>query len=599
MREQFLDMHPLERERGITIKMQPVRMIYHMESLISKPESLNKLKSKNSKNPLEIRDSRLETADSKQEIVLNLIDTPGHVDFTYEVSRALAAVEGAVLLVDATQGVQAQTLANLQLAQKAGLEIVPALNKVDLSSAETDRVAYELSKILDILPAEFLRVSAKYGTGVEELLKKIVIRVPAPAKIEKQGGFQALIFDSVYDSYQGVIAYIRIFEGEVSAGDKIDFLATKVRSEVKEVGIFSPERKPALSLLAGEIGYIVTGIKEPDGVRVGDTITKLKIKDKDITKALPGYQEPRPVVYASVFPENQDDYEEFKEALKKLKLNDAAVNFEMEGAQGSLGRGFRMGFLGTLHMEITAERLKREYGLGLIFSNPSVSFRVFLHHKPGYDVIYSPTKLPETRLIKRMEEPWAKLKIVTPTTYLGGLNNLLRDCSGRVLEMGDLAGGRIILRAEAPLREVILDFYDKLKSVSQGFASVAYELADYRPSDLVKMDVLVAGERMPLLSEIVPREKVYFLAREKLSKLKGLLPRELFAIALQVEVEGRIIARETIPALRKDVTGYLYGGDRTRKMKLWKKQQKGKKRLLESAKVEISPEVFLKMIKRQ
>ncbi|MDP3729229.1 MAG: translation elongation factor 4 [bacterium] len=574
MHEQFLDMHPLEREKGITIKMQPVRMDY-------------------------------------KNYMFNLIDTPGHVDFTYEVSRALEAVEGAILLVDATQGVQAQTIANLHLAQRAGLKIIPAVNKVDLASAEIEKTEEEIRNLLGDEDIVISKISGKLGTGVVELLERVVEEVPGPKKNMSiyrnigtpEGPLRALVFDSIYDSYQGVIAYIRVFEGNTKNGEGLYFMRTDSRGEAKEIGIFSPQRKITGHLGEGEIGYVVTGIKEPDKVKVGDTITRYsdmsKYRNTETPEGLaplPGYKEPEPMVFASVFPENQDDYAELRESLKKLKLNDAAVVFEPEESILSLGRGFRVGFLGMLHMEIVAERLKREYDLNLVFSNPSVAFKIM---RGGvYEIIYSPARIPNSNLIETMEEPWVKLEIITPAQYLGGLTTLLSERYGRILETRDLAGDRLLLLAEAPLREVIVDFYDKLKSISQGFASMAYELLGYRGGDLVRMDVLVAGEKISSFTEVVPKEEAYNLARAKLEKLKGLLPRELFAIALQAEVEGKIIARETIPAMRKDVTGYLYGGDRTRKMKLWKKQQKGKKRLLASARVEIPAEVFLKMIRK-
>lgn len=588
MHEQFLDMHPLERERGITIKMQPVRMSYKLQAT---------------------------------NYILNLIDTPGHVDFTYEVSRALAAVEGAILLVDATQGVQAQTIANLNLAQKAGLKIIPAINKIDLSSADVEKTELEIRDLLQgydgpplaglAFGGEISKISAKTGEGVEELLGRVIKEVPEPKEdistyrnIEiSDKPLRALVFDSIYDSYQGVIAYIRIFEGEIGSGKGIYFMEAHARGEAKEIGIFSPERRATGVLSEGEIGYVVTGIKEPDKVRVGDTIIRYSNFSKyrnfgtpEGLRPLPGYKEPEPMVFASVFPEKQDDYGELRESLKKLKLNDAAVIFEPEENLLTLGRGFRIGFLGMLHMEIIAERLKREYGLKLIFSNPSVAFRV--RRGKLKEIIHSPAKLPADNLIDAIEEPWTRLEIITPAQYFGGITGLLNEHYGKITETRDLAGDRLFLLSEAPLREIIVDFYDKLKSISQGFASMAYELLNYREGDLVRMDILVAGEKIQPFTEVVPREKAYHLGRAKLEKLKELLPRELFAIALQAEVEGKIIARETIPALRKDVTGYLYGGDRTRKMKLWKKQQKGKKRLLASAKVDISPDVFMKMIKK-
>ena len=571
MREQYLDMHPLEREKGITIKMQPVRMVW-------KP------------NDTEIRNS-------DSEYILNLIDTPGHVDFTYEVSRALAAVEGAILLVDAAQGVQAQTLANLHLAQKEGVVIIPVINKIDLPSADIVRVEKELEQLLGVAPDEIYKISAKMGTGVAELLEAIIQKTPQP-KDEQDTHLRALIFDSKFDPYQGVIAHVRVFEGSISPKHSLFFMASEARCEALEIGFFLPGRTPTDSLSSGEIGYIATGIKELEKVRVGDTITLHSTRAVD---PLPGYKEVVPMIFASLFPENQDELDELRDSLKKLKLEDAALMFEPEESS-ALGRGYRVGFLGMLHMEIISERLKREYDLALVFSNPSVAFRVTMQpkgiHAAQQSIIYSASKMPEAHEIAAIEEPGVVVEIIMPHEYLGPLTSLIHEHDGRILDTDSLTGDRLMLHFEAPLREIIVDFYDALKSVSQGFASMAYELSEYRAGDLVRMDILVAGERVPTLAEIVPRLKADMIARARLSKLKDLLPRELFAVALQAEVGGRIIARETIAAMRKDVTGYLYGGDRTRKMKLWKKQQRGKKRLKESAHVNIPPEVFLKMFKK-
>ena len=587
MREQFLDQMDLERERGITIKMQPVRMIWHT---------------------LNHTDNQLPVASNYQsssKFILNLIDTPGHVDFSYEVSRALAAVEGAILLVDATQGVQAQTLANLHLAQKEGLIIIPAINKIDLPSADVQKTAEELVGLLGVLSDDIFKISAKTGEGVEELLRAVVEKVPAPRTsyqlpVTIPLPLRALVFDSSYDSYQGVIAHVRIFEGSLAKGEEIFFLVSGARSEAQEVGFFLPGRASQKELIQGEIGYIATGIKEPEKVRVGDTITKSEIRNpkskiKEV-EPLAGYKEPVPVVFASIFPENQDDYELLRESLQKLKLNDAAFVFEPEEA-GVLGRGMRAGFLGMLHMEIVAERLKREYNQRLIFSNPSVKFKI--KKKNGDEIfIYSAGKLPPPHEIDSIEEPRVIVEVLTPAKFLGVLTTLVVDKNGRINETANLGSDRLLIRFEAPLREIIVDFYDNLKSITQGFASASYDLGGYQKSDLIKIDILVNGERIPAFAEVVPRSKVNFIARQRVKKLKGLLPQALFAIALQVEVEGRVIARETISAFRKDVTGYLYGGDRTRKMKLWKKQQKGKKRLKERGRVDIPPEVFLRMLRK-
>ena len=571
MREQYLDMHPLEREKGITIKMQPVRMMWELPH---------------------------EMGAAEDEYVLNLIDTPGHVDFTYEVSRALAAVEGAILLVDAAQGVQAQTLANLHLAQKEGVMIIPAINKIDLPSADIPRVEKELEQLLGVVPEDIYKISAKSGMGVAELLAGVIKKTPPPKDVADTH-LRALIFDSKFDAYLGVIAHLRVFEGKIATKNSLYFMASDAKCEALEVGVFLPGRTPSNVLDSGEIGYVATGIKELERVRVGDTVTLFSSRAME---PLPGYKEVVPMIFASLFPENQDEFDVLRDSLKKLKLEDAALMFEPEESS-ALGRGYRVGFLGMLHIEIISERLKREYDLDLVFSNPSVAFRVTMQQKgaqgvPQQSVIYSASKMPEAHEIIRIEEPSVRVEIIMPHIYLGPLTALIHEHDGRIVDTDSLSGDRLVLHFEAPLREIIVDFYDELKSVSQGFASMAYELSGYRESDLVRMDMLVAGDRVPTLAEIVPRANVDLIARKRLAKLKDLLPRELFAVALQAEVGGRIIARETIAAMRKDVTGYLYGGDRTRKMKLWKKQQRGKKRLKESAHVNIPPEVFLKMFKK-
>lgn len=609
MREQFLDMHPLEREKGITIKMQPVRMIWQ-------PPNHTKFPISNFQFPIkEDRDWKL----SSLEFTLNLIDTPGHVDFTYEVSRALAAVEGAILLVDATQGVQAQTVANLHLAMDAGLTIIPALNKIDLPSADREKTLeefYELFGNTDIVPEA---ISAKEGIGVERLLARVVAEVSPPSR-GQEGFSRALIFDSFFDSFQGVIACVRVVDGTIKKGDRIFFMATGARCIALDVGFFVPERTSRHAVTAGEIGYIATGLKEPGSVKVGDTITKfqipsteLKILDKVGTHSkfqihvtpLSGYKEPKPLVYASIFPVNQDEYELLRDSLWKLKLNDAALAFEPEAADSALGRGFRCGFLGLLHMEIIAERLRREYELPLVFTSPSVAFQIKARSHADRTqkaekarMVYSAAKMPESGEIDFIEEPWAKAEIIAPFGFLGALTVLINEKGGVLLDSRVLAGDRLRLLFEIPLREIVVDFYDLLKSVSHGYASLSYEFFGYRAADLVRLDILIAGERVPPFAEIVPRGTAERIARGRLEKLKDLLPREQFAVALQGEVNGRIIARETISALRKDVTGYLYGGDRTRKMKLWQKQKKGKKRLKAAGKVDIPTDVFIKMIRR-
>ncbi len=568
MREQFLDMHPLERERGITIKMQPVRMAH-------------------------------------RSYVLNLIDTPGHSDFSYEVSRALAAVEGAILLVDATQGVQAQTVANLESAREQNLTIIPAVNKIDLASARVDETEAEMRELLGG-PAEILRVSAKTGEGVEALLDAVIERVPAPQNGDisiyrnvdmSRCALRALVFDSKYDPYQGIIAYIRVVDGEVKKGDRITFLATGAAGEALEVGVFLPGRAARERLSAGEIGYVACGIKEPERVRPGDTITEyIDISTYRNIPPLAGYREPQPVVFASVFPENQDDYSLLADSLKKLKLEDAAFSSEPEDG-GALGRGIRIGCLGLLHLEIVSERLEREYGLRLVISHPSVAFRV-RKRNDEVEIVYVASRFPPAAEVRSTEEPIARLEFVAPARFLGAIATLVNAAGGALGETATLAGNRLRIRAEAPLRSIIVDFSDRLKSATQGFASFSYNLAGWRGADLVRLDILVAGEPASAFSEIVPGRAAEERGRERIEALKKLLPREAFAVALQAAVDGRIVARETLPALRKDVTGYLYGGDRTRKMKLWKKQERGKKRLRELGRVEIPHDVFVKMFRQ-
>jgi GTP-binding protein LepA len=585
MRSQYLDMHPLERERGITIKMQPVRMLYKMR--IGADQNADAL------------GPRARSGD----YVLNLIDTPGHADFSYEVSRALAAVEGAILLVDATQGVQAQTLANLHAAQREGLAIVPAINKIDLPSAEVARTEEEILRLTGCRAGDIYKISAKDGTGVRGLLEAVISKVPPPSiGLPPAGGgssLRALIFDSKYDPYLGVVAHIRIVQGTLKKGERIFFMASGAYAEAVETGVFLPERSPAAALGAGEIGYVATGLKQSAAVRVGDTIVaadaaKSLPADVFAGMALPGYREPAPMVFASVFPEDQNEYETLRDALDKLRLEDAAFTFAPEDA-GALGRGFRAGFLGLLHMEIIAERIRREYRVRLVLTRPSVAFRVVLRAGGDPVIVYSASRLPPAHEIASLEEPWVRLEIITPVPYLGALTVLINGAGGALSATETLSGDRLLMTAVAPLREIILDFYDKVKSATRGFASFSYEPTEYRAGDLVRLDIVIADEIQPSLSEVVGRDRAYALGRSRLAALKELLPAELFAISLQAAVDGRILARETIAAVKKDVTAHMYGGDRTRKMKLWKKQQKGKKRLRETGRVTIPPEVFFKM----
>ena len=632
MREQYLDQMDLERERGITIKLQPVRMEYNV---------------RNDGNDRGVRNEQIYQSNNfnNQTFILNLIDTPGHVDFSYEVSRSLAAVEGAILLVDATKGVQAQTLANLYLAQQQGLVIIPAINKIDLPGARVEEVETEIRNLLgddkihpnppllkegEILPplvkgglGGIYKISAKEGTGVEELLQAVINQIPPP-KQDAAKSLRALVFDSSYDVYKGVIVYVRLVDGEIKRGDKIFFMASQARAEALEVGIFKPELKSTQNLSAGEIGYIATGLKEAALCRVGDTVTianlhkyntnvtneysnKLVPKFVQISdiEPLPGYKEPKPMIFASFYPstgsgqvpQEAQDYKQLKDALSKLKLSDASLVFEPESSE-ALGRGFKCGFLGMLHMEIVSERLKREYDLNLIVTTPSVVYQ--LKEKGGQNekTIYSPCELPDASRVEQIKEPWIKLEVICPNEYLGTILKLLQSSGGIYVNTQYLGMSRVVITYEAPLREIIVDFYDKLKGATAGYASMSYELIEWRPGDLVCLDILVAGEKVEAFSRIVPRAKVVSEGRAIVEKLKEVLPAQLFTVALQAAVGGNILARETIKARRKDVTGYLYGGDVTRKRKLLEKQKKGKKRMMISGKVNIPQEVFLKILKK-
>jgi len=547
MKEQYLDRMDLERERGITIKLQPVRMKYHYKG---------------------------------DEYELNLIDTPGHVDFGYEVSRSLAAVEGAILLVDATQGIQAQTLANLYQAEKIGLKIIPVINKIDLPNADIENTIKELSELLKINNREILQVSAKTGENVEAIPIKAIQSIPEPGG-ELKKPLRALIFDSNYDSYRGVVAYVRVVDGEIKKGDRIKFIATKVEDVALEVGFFSPDYKPKESLKAGEIGYIVTGLKEVSQCGVGDTITqvesrKLKVESYNINP-LPGYKKPVPMVYAGLYTID-GEVNKLREALGKLKLNDAALSYEPENSK-AFGFGYKCGFLGTLHLEIVKERLEREYELNLIITTPQVAY----HEKRiGSKIEY--------------EEPWAKVEIICPVKYIGPVMELMNNVRG-VYKLTRYIGERVILDYETPLSSVIVNFYDKLKSVSSGYASLNYEIIGYLSGDLVKMDVLVAGEKIDVLSQIVHRNQLKQKAQSIVKKLKELIPRQWFEVSLQAAIGGKILAREDIPALKKDVTGYLYGGDITRKRKLWEKQKEGKKKMKKLGRVDIPTDVFINLMK--
>lgn len=556
MRDQVLDKMDLERERGITIKMQPARMKYRGK-------------------------------DGK-EYVLNLIDTPGHIDFAYEVSRALSAVEGVILLVDSTQGVQAQTLTTLSMAQKAGCVVIPVLSKIDSPAARVEDVSLELAALLNVDPDTVLAVSGRTGEGVEALLDAVIERVPAPRVGE--GEPRALIFDFSYSTHRGIAVYVRVFDGSLKKGDVLKFADANQRFTALETGIFMPDEVSTPSLSAGEIGYIVTGVKEAGVVAVGDTI----LPDRGSVEALSGFERPRPVVWASVYPESQDDLSELRLALERLRLTDSSLSFEEESS-GVLGRGFRCGFLGMLHLEIVTERLKREFGLTLIVTIPTIAYVVT--NKQGVrETIFTPSKFPAYGDIMTIEEPWVKIVLIMPPDALSGMIQLLHDHEGAVMNTETHLDGRIEISGEMPLRELMRGFFDRVKNVSSGYASLSYEFLDERPADVVKLDILVAEEVVPAFSRVVARRRVQEEGERMVEKLQEILPRQMFVVKIQAQALGRIIASKSLSALRKDVTGYLYGGDITRKMKLLEKQKKGKKRRGEHAKMDIPQDVFMKMV---
>jgi len=562
MMPQFLDSMELEREKGITIKLKAIRMNYNFEN---------------------------------KDYVLNLVDTPGHVDFSYEVSRSLEAVEGAVLLVDATQGIQAQTLANLELAKKQNLKIIPVVNKIDSPIAKVQESVEELSNLLNISPEEIIKISAKDGTNVLQVLEKIIRDVPPP-KESLDNNFRALIFDSEYDSFKGVVAFIRVVDGEISVNEKITLMATDTNAEVKELGYLNPDFSATQKLLAGDIGYIATGIKEPGKVTAGDTITRLQVASLKLkVEPLPGYQEPKPMVFASLYPEDPDDFDVLKVALGKLKLNDPALVFEQEMKE-ALGRGFNCGFLGTLHIEIISERLQREFGLNLVISTPSVVYKVY-DQKGKEILIHSATDWPDQSKIKNAEEPWVSLEVIAPSNQMGKLMEILKSLRGNYVETNYLSPERAIIIFETPLRGIIANLYDKIKTVSQGYASMNYKILGYRPAKLVKMEILIAGQKEEAFSKIVAEDEAYFDGKKLVEKLKDVLPPEQFSVALQAVIGGKVIARETISSRRKDVTGYLYGGDVTRKNKLLEKQKKGKKLMKQKGRVNVPTKAFLEVFR--
>jgi GTP-binding protein LepA len=570
MREQFLDQMELERERGITIKASVVRMTYR--------------------------------ASDGKSYQLNLIDTPGHVDFTYEVSRSLAACEGAILVVDASQGIEAQTLANVYIALENNLVLIPVVNKIDLSIAQPEKVAKEIQSIIGFLPSDVIFASAKEGIGTKDILEAIVRRIPPP-----QGNpgepLRALIFDSNYDPYRGVIAYLRVVDGVTSKGRRLRLMSSKRSFEALEVGVFTPWLTPVESLGVGEVGYIATGLKNVGECRVGDTVT---LEESAAVKPLPGYRSAKPMVFAGLYPLEGDDYSLLCDALDKLSLNDAALAYEPE-TSAALGFGLRCGFLGTLHMDIVAERLRREYGLEILATAPSVSYQISTND--GRELaVDNPSMLPSMGEIKEIREPWMVVSIITPSRYIGTVMELLRERRGEYQGMDyfqrdedhpleSSSGQRVLLRYKVPLAEVIVDFYDQLKSRTQGYASMDYNFSSYRPARLVKLEILVNRQPVDVLSFIVPTDNAYRHGRALVEKLRRLIPRQLFDVAVQAAIGNRVIARETIKALRKDVTAKCYGGDITRKRKLLEKQAAGKKRMKKMGSVEIPPEAFIDVLR--
>jgi len=556
--EQILDSMDLEREKGVTIKASAVRMNY--------------------------------TASDGKAYELNLIDTPGHVDFGYEVSRALNACEGAVLVVDATQGIEAQTLANLYQALEADLVIIPVINKIDLVTARPDEVAEDIGSLLGVQPAEVIRVSAKDGKNVGAVLEAIVQKIPPP-KGEAGLPLRALIFDSHYDSYKGVITYVRVVEGKVSAEETIHMMATGVDVKPIEVGIFAPVMKPVPGLTAGEVGYIATGLKTVHDARVGDTITSTLLPATDL---LPGYRVPKPMVFAGIYPAEADDYQNLREALDKLQLNDASLTFLPETSQ-ALGFGFRAGFLGLFHMEIIQERLEREYDLDMVFTAPTVAYEVF-QHDGTTKVVSSPAELPDEGLIAEIREPWMTIEIITPTDYYGPIMDLVTKRRGIYKSQEYPAPHRVQLNFEIPLSEIIIDFFDELKSRTRGYASLDYQFAEYRADELQKLEILVNSDPVDALATIVHKKDAYHKGQRFITKLKELIPRQLFDVAIQASAGGRIISRANVKATRKDVLAKCYGGDITRKKKLLEKQKKGKKRMKMIGNVEIPQEAFMAVL---
>ena len=559
MTEQILDSMDLEREKGVTIKASAVRMTYHARDGL--------------------------------DYELNLIDTPGHVDFAYEVSRALEACEGAVLVVDATQGVEAQTLANLYLALEADLEVIPVINKIDLDTAQPDKVAEEIHALLGTDPDLVIRVSAKEGTNVEAVLERVVAQVPSP-RGDREAPLRALIFDSHYDSYKGVVAYVRLADGRASDTDELRLMATGAQTRPMEIGYFSPGMTPTQTLEAGEVGYIATGLKSVRETRVGDTFTGVA---RPADKPLPGYRQVKPMVYAGFYPVEGEDYAELKDALEKLQLNDASLVFEPETSQ-ALNFGFRCGFLGLFHMDIIQERLEREYDLDLIATAPSVEYEVLL--RDGSTILIdSPADLPEADLIEEVREPWMRIQVFTPEAYYGPVMELTTKRRGAFIEQEYPAPGRVVLHFDIPLAELIVDYHDQLKSRTRGYASLDYHFSAYRPENLVKLDILINEEPVDALALIVHKKDAYHRGQALVSKLKQLIPHQLFTVPIQAVAEGRVISRANVKALRKDVLSKCYGGDISRKKKLLEKQKKGKRRLKRVGSVEIPQDAFMAVLR--
>ncbi len=558
MREQFLDKMDLEREKGITIKLQPVRLKYR--------------------------------ARNGEEYILNLIDTPGHVDFTYEVSRSLASCEGALLVVDASQGIEAQTLANVYLAMDLNLEIIGAVNKIDLPGAQPDLVKQEMENVLGLDKEEVLPISAKLGTGIEEVLETIVEQIPPPHG-DEEGPLQAMIFDSYFDSYKGAISYIRVFNGSLRKGDIVQMMSSGKEFEVAEIGVLSPYMTEVESLSAGEVGYLAAGIKNVKDTRVGDTITQAS---KPADKALPGYQEVKPMVYCGLYPLENSDFERLRDALDRLKLNDASLFYEPESSD-ALGFGFRCGFLGLLHLEIIRERLEREYDLSLLATAPSVVYKILL--TDGSELyVQNPTHWPAAQKTEQVMEPYVKASIMAPNEYVGAIMELCQEKRGSFITMEYLTSQRVMITYKLPLSEILYDFFDALKSRTRGYASLDYEIIGYETSDLVKLDIMLNGEVVDALSFIAHNDRAYYQARAIVEKLRRIIPRQMYEVVIQAAIGSKIIARESVKAMRKDVLAKCYGGDITRKKKLLEKQKEGKKKMKQIGRVEVPKDAFMSVM---